>query len=331
MGIIKSLLVTLVAVFASATWALAQTYPTKEIRLIVPSSVGAWNDVSTRSVVQKMGVILGQSIVVVNRPGALGKIALDECMRARSDGYTICQANWGHMGALVADSIASGDSPTYDPGRYLIPIGQMAEAQYVLVANKEIPATTFAEFVAYARARPRELLFATPSPFSVLVAGILRSVLRVDMIEVPYTGANSDARSTADLVGNHIHIKVGEVHSMKSFSNERKVNLLGVFAGRGRSPSFSNVPSLVELGISEFGLLEAWTALWAPPGTPPEIARKLNSALVEALNDRDVQEAFNNLGVIPRPGTPEELTALRANVPTLADLIRRNNIRIFGR
>ena len=269
-------------------------------------------------------------MVVINQPRALGKMAIDECMRADPNGYTLCQANWGHVVALAADSAATGESPPYDPGRRLVPIGLMAEAQYVLITN-EATAKTFPEFVAYARANPGKLTFAVQGPFPILVAGILRSVLGIDMVEIPYIGPSGDARAMADLVAGHIQAKVSEVASMRSFLGKGRVSLLGVFAGKGRSPFFPELPTLTELGAPQFELLQAWTALWAPPGTPPEIVGKLNAALVKALNDPEVEAAFQNLGIVPRSGTPEDLAELRKSIPALAELIKKHNIRIFGK
>ena len=319
----------LVAVVVS-TCAAAQEYPSRTIQVIVPNAAGSWDDSVSRIVFQKLEQVLGQSLIIINRPNALGMLALDECMRSDGDGYTLCQGNFGHMVVLVAASMAAGENPPYDPGKRLAPIGQIAETQYAFVSGPSFPGATFDTIAANVRRGKKAPLFATQGPFAVLAAEILKSVLGIDIVKVAY-GNGGDAQAMNDLVAGNVDLKVGAVLTIKPFLESGKCTVLGVFAGRGRSEQLAYVPTMHELGYSEFDLLSSWSALWTPKTTPDAIIRKLNTALNVALRDPSVQASLENLGVTTRPGPPGQPTELRKVIPPLAEFIREHNIKLFGK
>jgi tripartite-type tricarboxylate transporter receptor subunit TctC len=306
----------------------ADPYPLAQIHVIVPNATASWADVAGRIVLDRMGKLLGTTFLTVNRPKALGTIGLDECAQAEPNGYTICQANYGHIVALAATGPAAGAARPYDVAQRLVPIGEIADTQYVLMTSADVPARTLSEFIAYARSVPGKLSFATHGPSSVLIEKILESALSVEFVEVPYIESN-EPQAMNDLLAGRVQVKVGAISTVQSHRDG--VHVLGVFGGEGRSKFFPEVPSMLELGYTGFGVIASWTGLWAPLKTPPEVVQKLNAALVEALKDPEVSKLLNGLGMEPRPGTPEMLQKLHDPVEPLAAFMKQHNIVIFGK
>lgn len=310
---------------STSSLASAQTLPST-IRVIVPNAAGSWADAAGRVVLKKMGDILGDSFVTVNSSVALGTVGLNECAGAKPDGQILCQANYGHMVALTASSMAEGDRRPYDLWQRLMPVGEIAETQYVLMTDENVPAGNLDEFIAYARKVPDKLNFATHGPSSVLIARILESVLGVQFQEVPY-GEGGEPQAMNDLLAGRVQVKVGAISTVLPYRD--KLHVLGTFGGVGRSSFFPEVPSMLELGYSGFSIIASWTGLWAPLGTPKGTVDALNAALVEALRDPDVSKRLQYLGMEPRPGAPAQLEELRKPVLPLAEFMREHGLSLL--
>ncbi len=257
------------------TESFAQTYPTRTIRLIVPYVAGGGTDVLGRSLAQKLTEVLGQPVIVENRPGADGMIGSEVVARAAPDGYT-----------LLFNSSSHGINPSIHPNigfdtmRDLRCISQTATQQMILVVHPTLPVNTVKELIAYAKANPNVLNFSSSSKATQLPMELFNWMAGISMTNILYKGSGP---ATTDLLAGRIQTSFGGAASVVQHINAGKLRALAIGDNR-RSPLTPNIPTVAEEGLPDFYSV-LWSAMFAPAGTPPAVIERLNTALIRILKD----------------------------------------------
>jgi tripartite-type tricarboxylate transporter receptor subunit TctC len=285
---------------APAIPAAAQTYPSRPIRIVVPLPPGANGDLMPRILAQHLAAKLGQPVVIENRPGAAQNLGAEIVYRAEPDGYTLFATPQGPL--VISQSFFP--KLGFDPTQF-VPITIMAKLPYILVVHPKVPVTTFAEFIAYARANPDKLSDASPSTGSGphLTSEMLKLAAGIKMTRVPYSGM---APALNDLIAGHVDMMFDNLGNSLPLVQEGKLRGLAVSSDK-RTAELPNVPAIAET----YPEVQAtsWFAIVAPPKTPPEIAAKLSQAFAEILRTPEVEKRWRDMTLTPVGGTPEEITA----------------------
>lgn len=302
----KTVLALAAAIGAAATGALAQDYPARPITMIVPFAAGGPTDVVARIVGDHMSRTLGQQIVVENVAGAGGTTGITRGAQAQPDGYTIMM---GHMGTHGA-APALYPNLKYDPTKDFAPIGLAAGTPIVIVARKDFPASDLKGFLDHMKASGDKVNMAHAGVGSVSHStGILfNSIIKAKPTMVAYRGTGP---ALNDLMANTVDYMTDQIVNVAPQILGGNIKAFAI-ATPERSPALPNVPTTKEAGLGEYEV-SAWNAAFAPKGTPPEIVKKLNDALVKALDDETTRKRLLDLGgVIPAPAerTPEALQKL---------------------
>src|SRR3954469_16651621 len=301
---------------------LAQDYPAKPLRFIVPFPPGGGNDTVARAIAQQMSPALGQPVVIDNRPGAGGSIGADLAAKAPADGYTLFLAGVGSH--VVNPNLHARLG--YDPVRDFTPITLLASAPSVLVVNPAVPARTVAEFTAYARANPGKLNYASNGNGSAaqLAAAMYESMAGVKMVHVPYKGI---APALTDLLSGEVQLMCGTIVALVPHIQAGKLRALAV-TSRKRSALLTEIPTLAESGLPEYEA-GSWYGILAPAGTPPDIIAKLNTVVVKALRQPDVAKRLVQEGAEPIGSTPEEFGAhIKSEIARVGRVVREAGIKI---
>ncbi len=281
-----------------------QKYPSRPIRMIVPFPPGGPIDTMARVVGEELSNRVGQ-VVVENRAGAGSTLGTKFVAAAEPDGYTLL---FGSSGSLaVAPALYS--SLDVDPQKVFTPIATVALLPHVFVENNEVPAKTIAEFVAYAKANPGKINFGaglgTPPH---LLSTLFKTKAKIDVVYVPYTGS---AQSVNDLLGGRTQFTIDGLVTLYPLIKAGKVRALAIARGE-RWPALPDVPTLVESGYPDF-VIDAWTGVVAPAGTPRAIIDQLNAAINAALKSEGMQNTLAKFSAIAKPGTPEDFKAFLAD------------------
>lgn len=304
----KSLASTLLAfgalsIFQSALVRAQDSYPNKPINFIVPYAAGGGADSRSRQMAQKMSVILKQSIIVDNKPGAGGNIGTEMIARAAPDGYTIGMGNFAPM--AVNKTLFT--NLRYDPESDVTPIVLIEKGPLVLVVNPKSPYKTLQDIINAAKAKPGELTFSSGGigGSHQLSAEIFKQSAGIDMIHVPY---KSGAAGLTDLMAANVTMMFDQMYSAMPSIKADKLRAIAI-TSKKRSPLLPNVPSFTELGYPKVEVLN-WQGLIAPKGTPKAIIDKLNAAANEALKDPQLRELMLSQGNEIGGGTPADFAAL---------------------
>ena len=291
--------------------AMAQAYPAKPITVVVPFAAGGPTDALARILCQRMGEALGQQMVVENVGGAGGTIGVAKVARATPDGYTLA---FTHMGTLAVN-IALYKSLPYDSQKDFEPVGLGGTNPMVLVTKKDLPAKTFPEFMAYVKANEKKVQYgmAGIGAASHLGGLMLNSMMKVDVLEIPYKGTGP---ALNDLVSGQFDYMVDQAVNVLPQIKSGNIKALGVSTQK-RLSQLPDVPSIDEAGLKGYEVT-IWNGFFAPKGTSKEIVAKLNGALVAALSDEKVKVRLTELAVdLPSAAesTPEALGAqLKASI-----------------
>lgn len=311
----------LFAALPAATIA-APDYPSRPIRLIVPFVPGGTSEVLGRSLAQKMGERLNQTIYIENMGGAGSTVGTAAAARAAPDGYTLL---FGYSSGLT---IAPGfySTLTYDPLKSFAPIGAVARFSMVMVAGSSVPANNLKELVALAKSEPGKLTYASVGAGSSLhlLGELLRTSAGIDITNVPYKGM---APAWLDVGAGRVDLAWDAPDGVRPLLAEGKVKALAVTSPK-RLPDFPDVPTVAEAGYPELEL-SVWTALLAPAGTPPEIVAKLEEALQKTLALPEIRQLFGSRGFEMMDGSSANLTRLmQSEVVRYADVIKRSGAKV---
>jgi len=315
-------IVLFAAALFAATQALAQAYPTKPIRLIVPFSPGGASDLTARTLGEKMGQILGQPIVVDNKPGANGVVGIDLAAKAAPDGYTLLLTD---RGSLAVNPSLYVKLP-YDPLKDFAYIGIATEGPYVLVANPKLGVSTVKELVALSKAKPGTINYASFGVGSMAQLNLeaFNQKMGTDMLHVPYKGAGPAAQAT---VAGETGVTIAAVPAVQGFIKDGRLKALAVGADK-RFAVLPDVPTMTEAGAGNDILVPTYFALLAPAGTPAAVVAALNAALKKALADAAVAERLAGAGLVPEGSTPEAMAnSLKQDVPRFAELVKKIGIK----
>ena len=302
--------------------ALAQDYPTKPIRIIVPFAPGGLADTSARAIAEKLGARLGQSVVVENRAGASGNIGTLAVAQAAPDGYTLLL---GFDGTMVINPHIFSKLP-FDVVNDFAPVTKLGDATLLLVAHSSVPAKDIRELIALAKAKPGTLSYGTSGTGGTphLVGELLNQRMGIDLVHVPYKGGG---QAMIDVVGGQIPLVFTAVASAQQHVKSGKVIGMGVTSAR-RSSSLPDVPTFAESGLSDF-VVDSWVGILAPAKTPRPIIDKLHREIAEALRDPSLRDRYATLGIEPVGNTPEQFAAqIRADLARWEKVVKQAGIRI---
>ena len=301
--------------------ALAQNYPAKPIRYIVPVAAGGGSDMVGRVVTERWGRALGQTFVVDNLSGGGGVVACQATQRAAPDGYTLMQAYVATHGTTPATRRVS-----YDAVRDFTPVGMIGATPNVLVVNASVPARTVREFIDYVKRNPGRLNYGSAGPGSLthLTMELFKQETGAFITHIPYRGI---APATNDLIAGQTQALFPGLAAALPHLRSGRVRALAV-TGKQRSPLLKDVPTLDEVGLKGFDAMQ-WYGVAGPAGMPQPIVRQLNEALSTVLKAPDFSEKLSAEAVSPLPMTPEEFGAhIRSEIARWSALAKARNIQL---
>ncbi len=316
----RSALVLAAAILASAA-ALAQgSYPGKPIRIIVPYPAGGLSDFQVRAVAIPWAKLLGQPIIVENKPGASAGIGTQAAAVSAADGYTLVFVNNGFVITPLLNKQAG-----YDPIKDFAPLSVVSTSPMVLVVNNSVPAKDAREFISYAKSLPNGIEYgsAGPASFGHMATELFAQATGLKMLHVPYKG---EAPMTLALRGGEVKMLITTPSSsMMGAVKEGNLRLLGV-ASSQPSPLLPGV-KLISDTVPGF-TAEVWFGLFAPAGTPPDVMAKLNETLAKVMIMPDIKEKFAGVGATATSNSPAEFSQIvKAESLRWADLIRKTGIK----
>ena len=281
--------------------AMAQTYPSKPIRVIVPYAAGGFSDISSRLVGAAMSRALGQTLVIEPKPGGGGRVGADMIAKAAPDGYQILYTTSGtHTYMQITEK-----SLSYDPIKDFTPVALVGNYGLLTVINASIPVRSVSEFIAYAKKNPGKLNYASSGLGSgIHFAGeLLKDLASINLVHVPYKGSGP---ALQDVIAGACQITFDG--AAKPFIDAGKVRFLGTTSAQ-RDPRFPDAPTLGEAGVTGYDLTY-WLAVFAPAGLAADIQNKLNAAVNSALADEKFKSQLAEMGVVPMGGSPDVLAPL---------------------
>ena len=304
----------------SASTSSGQPYPTKPIRLVVPYPPGGPTDFVGRAVAAKLTELLGQQMVVDNRPGAGTVIASEMIARAAPDGYNLLFGTGG--GTFLAPLILP--KVPYDPQKDFASVAMLVMSPQVLVVHPSVGANSVKELIAVAKAKAGQLNFSSvgtgTSPH--LGGELFKSLAGVDIVHVPYKGT---APAMTDLIAGRIQLAFSSIPTVLTHVQAGRLKMLGT-GGTKRSPALPDIPPVAD-SLPGFELV-TWYAVFAPTGTPPVIVNRLNTEIAKVLRDPDIQKRFSEQGLETTIMTPQELKRYTENdVSRWTRLIKAANIK----
>ena len=296
--------------------AMAQDkYPSKPVTVIVPQAAGGANDAIARVIAQKLTEQLGQSFIIDNRTGAGGNVGTVAAARAKPDGYTLMVTADSSM--VINPSLYK--STGFDPLKDFEPVGTVATAGYVLVANPAFPAKNTADLIALAKQQPGKINIGSAGNGTLnhLIGEMLGKAAGIDLVHIPYKGSSA---AVTDLVAGQVQVSVQSLPSSIAFIRSGKVKVLGVVNPK-RLPALPDAPTIGET-VKGFGTTP-WYGMFAPAGTPKHIVLQLNAAIAKALESKDVQERLAGVGCEPYKSSPEQFAQLvRDDLPRWAKTVK---------
>ena len=316
---IVALLALAGSVIASAPAAMADDYPSRAVKIIVPFGAGGPTDVYTRAIAEELRKSLHQPFIMENRPGAGTTIGTDVVAKSQPDGYTLLMVS----GTQTVNETLYAHKP-YQLMRDLVPIAPLIDTDLVLVVHPSVPAKTPGELLALARAKPGTLNYGSSGPGSNyhMAGELLKNLTGVDIVHVPYKGSTG-ARN--DILSGQIQILFDSVPTMAPQIKAGMVRALGT-SGKMRSPILPDVPTMAEAGVPGFSAT-LWVGFMAPAGTPKPIIDKLHDEITKILRRPDIKQAWEKTGATPIVMTqPEFKSFMEAQVAKWADVIKTNHI-----
>lgn len=308
---------------AIASPTLAQTaYPERQITVVVPFAAGGTTDILARLVSASLSKQFGQPVIIENRGGAGGNIGAAAVAAAAPDGYTLL------VGTVGTHAINQSlyDNMAFDPQKDFQPLTRIANVPNILETNPERPYQTVKELIAYAKEHPGEVTFASSGVGTSLhMSGeLFKTMAGVDMQHVVYKGS---APALVDLLGNQVAIMFDNMPSSIEYLRAGKLRPIAV-TSKKRSPAFPDVPTVAEAGLPEFEAT-SWFGMFAPAGTPPEIVKKLNEAIVTAINDPEISRRITQIGGEPNPETPEHFAEfVKAESAKWAEVVKASGAKM---
>ena len=301
--------------------ALAQGYPAKPVRIISPAPSGGNADAVARIIGERLSQTLGQSFIVDNKPGAAGNIGTEIALSAPADGYTLVEI-------ITANTINATLYPKlkFDLTRDFVPVGLAATLPLILVVRPTLPAASVLELIAYAKANPGKLNYASAGSGTGghLSAELFKRMTQVEMTHVPYKGSTP---AVTDLVGERVDLFFDGMPSALPHVKAGRLRVLAIGTSR-RSATIPEVPTVAEAGVPGFDV-NLWIGFMAPAGTPADIVAKLNKAINDAVAEPAVRERFARLGLEPFTASPQEFGVLvKSEISKWAEIVKAAGVRV---
>ena len=312
-------LLLMAAVTLATGAALAQPYPNRPIKLVVPYAPGQGTDVLARTIAERVSASIGQTIVVENKPGAGANIGADFVAKSAGDGYTLLMGT----NATHAMNAAMYPSLAFDPVKDFVPVMLVGTLPMLLSAGPGFSVASLREIAVMARAKPGSINVALPSTTSRVVVELLKQGDNIDLFGVAYKGSGA---ALTDLIGGQVQLMVDTVTASMPQVTAGKIRAIAVSTGQ-RTELAPGVPTFAESGIPGFDLV-AWNALFAPRGTPPEVINLLNAEITKALAQPEVRARLLRMGFEPGGGSPDKLKAfVESESQRWGQAIRKAGIR----
>jgi tripartite-type tricarboxylate transporter receptor subunit TctC len=308
-----------VAIAALAPPAMAQTWPTKPVRIVVPFGPGGPADVYARIVGQGLTEAFKQQFIIDNKPGAGALIGTEVVAKAAPDGYTLLMMSNTHT---VNETLFA--KKPYDLMRDLIPVAPVNSSDLVMVVHPSVPAKTLPEFIALAKAQPGKLSYASSGPGTPyhMAGELFKAMSGTDILHIPHKGS-AEARN--DVMGGHVQMMFDAVTAMKGSIDAGEVRALAT-TGLVRSPVLPNVPTVSESGVPGYEAT-IWLGIMAPKGTPTEIVDTLNAAIARIIARPEIRDAWARQGAVPMTMTPDKFDAyMRQDIEKWAKVIKSAGI-----
>jgi tripartite-type tricarboxylate transporter receptor subunit TctC len=311
----------LASIVAAAPAALAQSYPARPVRIVVPFPPGGGTDIGTRIIAQKLQESWGQPIVVENKPGAAGIVGTEMVAKAAPDGYTLIMGNIG----THAINISLYKKLSYDPVKDFAPISQVAWLPLFLLVHPSIPVNSVKELIALAKAKPGELNFSSSGAGGSMhvAAELFKNMTGVNMVHIPYKGGSP---AVADLLSGQVALSFATVLETLSHVKSGRVRALAVTSA-ARSTAYPELPTVAEAGVPGYESI-SWLGLFAPAGTPGDIVNRISSDVQRVIRLPEVKERLLAQGAEPIGTSPEQFAlALRSDIAKYARIIRESGYK----
>ncbi len=306
----------------AAASVLAQGYPDKPLKLVVPFPPGGPTDIVGRLVAQKLAEGIGQPVVVENRPGAGGTVGSTAVARAPADGYTLLYGSTSTL--AIAPSLYR--DLAYDPRTAFAPISLVSRGPIIAAVNAQLPAKTLKDFIALAKSSPGRINYGSAGSGTPphLAAELFKTVAGVDLVHVPYKGGGP---AVSDLAGGQVQVIFEGLPTLLPHIKSGKVRALAI-TGAKRDPALPEVPTFAEAGLPGYDA-NFWNGLVAPAGTPAEVIARLNSVLVQALATPEVHAALVRLGLEAAGTTPQQFgDFIAAEIDKWARVVKASGAKI---
>ena len=280
----------------------AADYPNRPVRIIVSNPAGGGIDTVTRVVTDRLTVKLGHPVIIENRGGAGGNIGAEAVYTSTPDGYTLLAS----VPAALTTNIFMYKKLSFDPAKFE-PVAVLGTFPNTLLVKPDFPAKTVQEFIAYVKANPGKVNYASQGigTTSHLTAELYNSLAGAKMVHVPYRGT---APALNDIVAGHVDVIFMQLSSALKLHEGKRARILAVTTDK-RIEALKDIPTMIEAGIPNF-VSDTWNAISAPPGTPPAIVAKLNRAINDAMNDSETMKRFAELEIIKVGGSPADMRKL---------------------
>ena len=317
-----SIVLALVLSIDVSSIAIAQSYPSRPIRLVVPFPAGESIDATARATAQHWSAALGQQIIVDNRGGAGGTIGSDVVAKSAGDGYTLL---WGNVGPLAIGPSLYSKLP-YDVVRNFAPVSQATTLPFVMFISPTLPANSVSEFITYAKARPKELNFGSTGIGSGihLITEMFKMQAGVDMVHVPYKGV---AQAMPEIIAGRLQVAFNTIPAFLPHVKAGRLKALVITSAK-RSLLLPQVPSAPEAGVPQL-IGSSWHAVVAPAGTPAPVVAKLHQTLVTALGVAELRELLVSQGAEPVGSSPDEFGKfLRAELAKWRPIVEASGAKV---
>ena len=302
--------------------AQAQSFPSKPLRLIVPFAVGGSSDVMARGLAKQLSDQLGTQVVVENRPGGGGGVAMEAVVKSAADGHTLL---YGTIGTNSVAPVLFKNLPV-DPVRDLLPVSLLALNPSVLIVNANLPIHTLGELIAYAKANPGKLSYASAGNGSIshLATELLKTTAQIDVLHIPYKGGGA---ASSDLLAGNVSMMIETITNAMTLVKSGKVRAIAN-SGSKRWPTAPDLPTFIESGVPGFQV-DSWTGLFVASGTPKPLVDRLNAELVKAARDPSYRAAMNNIGVEAASSSPEAFASfVRSEMNKWAQVVQITGTKV---
>ena len=316
------LLSALASALLGALPSQAQTYPNRPIRIIVPFAAGGSSDVMARGLGKQLAEQMGTQVVIENRPGGGGGPAMEAVVKSPADGHTLL---YGTIGTNSVAPVLFKNLPV-DPNRDLLPVSLLALNPSVLIVHADLPIHTLPELIAYAKANPGKLSYASAGNGSIshLATELLKTSAQIDMLHVPYKGGGA---ASADLLAGNVSLMIETITNAQTLVKTGKVRAIAN-SGSRRWPTAPDLPTFAEAGVPGYQV-DSWTGLFVAAGTPKTIVDRLSAEVAKASRDPGYRNAMAQLGVEAASSTPDAFASfVRAEMTKWARVVQQTGTKV---